>query len=1326
MPGPMRVGGLLSEAAKLGKQTVAGAIELFGAGSKDPGDTRNATQIPIVEPALTGLYQLGQIATDIAPTPYRLYIPAAEESIKKQQLNSQSINRKLGISEPSNAAEVVARIAPAFIGPGEAKGAATVATRAAEGFLPKAAKAVGKTAIEVAVPLRQGGPKTAAAAAGLVVGLHEGADALADDPEYTSVADMIKPERARLQPHLAEKTIVDYLSPEVLQHYNEAVDNKDTETQQQILGLVYQLQQKDKLEALTPPKPDWEGPALGAALITASIVGAYTGSKVLSNVKDRLLSTSVLGGQKAENVATGIATKTFQSTVQNDQAVRDATQTALDGKRLFGKSDQLKLWNAKFDAVSAPSLNSKFNHFLSTGEIKDATTVTQPLGPQLRAIATDLTPDERNLLSDGLRAGSALDDYYATGVQPSFNDKSIEELEQLRDAVNASPKLAPYAQAMKDQYRSMLDLLKEKGRISQDQYNEWITKRPNYVHFSKNIANDPFEALFTRGDPTHIPSDARKGTMWQRSTEEAGGIQVGEAADPVAELPNQWAKTIKQVAIDDVKKPWLEMAASHPVLGKTVKALPPMTRPNDESLAHYVWNNGQWQAYVVNDRTLSEALDFTPFINQSAASVLLSMPKRMFEFGTTGPGNPMFAPTSAVYDTIAGVVNRPKDYELGVLNEFMRKVSNGKVGLGGFDPTAWVTAPIGAVRLAWDSLVQGVADDLAKSLVREDGLVYKYAGPQATQALQTRLASAYSKSVKGMMDEYGASNSGMFTTGSVAKLAPGLAHAAPEFATEAAILAARDALTGNHTTAQKLLAVSHVPFEAARANSLSRIYTTLLKSIHEGFRYQAFATNLPRVFGDEDAMKLMASQTRRLAGDIGQTGAGQAAAFVKQNGAYVNVGVQSLVQFGRMFKENPVTFMSNLSTSMLTLGAMFLGYAAIDPENRAKIRAMSDDELARIVPTFGGLPVPIPPEMRPLVGPYIAVLKDITGMNAVNEDGTDNFDPNIAQAIDRMLTNGLSEEGSFTAQNAFSEGMQGVSPVNSASFPVANAFMAGAFNLDSSFTRYAMKSNDDPQGVRTQEINPLGGDGRLIGDAISARWGKVLESLVGSMTFGYVRAAMDAQRATDGGATDEKAFDVAMSRIEDNWAKQSGPSSMLFQNYEKAKSPNVTEFKLFYAKKEGFDEAIKIMNELILSPAANGKDPAVSMLSQLDPSDIANNFDLRGTALLSIGGVAASVQSIIRRTDLDNRINQLKKQIDDVQNQRATTIEERNKQINELNEERLYYIGKYNDVLRISEDQIRDMIGDPSFTWQDFAKDPKKYQRPLAPVAEPSAPVGDP
>lgn len=1337
MAGPMvRDGpGALHSALRLAKQAVSGAIQTYSTGTsiKD-------AQIPIVEPSAVGLYRLGQLGTEVLPFSHRLYIPAMEEAGKKFDRNRAEVQRRLGISEPENMLEVGAEMLPNFIIPGRAPATAAqkVAATAAKKSLPRViAEGAGKTAVELAIPLRQGGAKTVAAVTGLGMGLSEGADALDNDPNYRGLADALKPERAIMQPELV-KEWVDYLAPETVEIYNQALQTGDQDTIDEIMEGAYEMQQNDKIAALEPPKPDWETEKAQAAALVVAAIGAGLGVRALNKVKSRLLTSSALTGQGQADNYTDAATKVVQGLAQHDQAARVATEEMTGGK-FFGRNSAQRLWEAKFDAVSSPSLNSKFNHFANTGEIKGANTVAEPVGPLLSSIAKDLTPDERALLSDGLLASTSLDDRLRTGVATSFKSHrdghQIDDVEltQIADAVKNSPKLAGYAQAIKDQYRKMLDLRLEKGMISKDQYDAFVDARPNFVHMSKNEA-ESFMNGFLRNDATSVPSDARKGTLWARSTQEGGGVTGGEAADPIVELTSHWAKTLREVAVHDTKKEWLELAANHPELSKVVRMLPVGKSADslDGAKVHTVYENGMPRHYYIKDKALAEALDFSPQVAKGALSAVISLPKRIFEFGTTGAGNPFFAPTAMMYDTVAGIINRPKNYELGVLNEFMRKASKGKVGVGGFDPTMWVSAPIGAVRLLADQLTEAMAKNLAQQLQFSTGPVYEALGPQATKALETRLAAAYQASVKASMEKYGAANSSIFTAGEVSQLSPGLVKIAPEFATDAALQAVRDAWNGDAKMAQKVLATSAKLGEAGivalRSTSIAQAYTSLLRSMHEGFRYQAFATNLPRVIGDEDAMQIMASQTRRISGDMAQSGSGPPLVQGVRNSAiYANAGVQGLTQFARMMKENPVVFTANLAQVMLSTGAFFLGYASLSQENRDKIRAMSDDDLARMVPTFGGLHVPIEPTMRPVIGPYIAVLKDISGMNSVNEDGTDNFDPNIQSMAFRLLENGLTEEAAFSAASARDQGLKGLLPVNEASFPLANAIAAGVSNIDLSFTRYTNDGTPrDPQGVRMQEVSPMGGEGKLIGDAMSARWQKVLENTVGGHIAGYARAAFDAERAVEGGSGSDKAFEVAMSRIVDNWAKTKPAGAMIFQNHTIAQSPNTTEFKLFYKKKEGYEQAIEIMNKIILTPNTTSKDPATAMLSQLDEFDILQNQELAGTQLGIIGGTAVSLQKYVRKSDLDRYINGLKTQIEEVQNQRNTTIEERNEKINELNEERLKAISQWNDMLQLGEQSIRENIGDPTFTWQAFAKDPDRYKQPVPPQPPAELPTPPP
>lgn len=1312
--------GFLDAASKLIRQAGAGTVEYFGAGSKDPGDPRNASQIPIAEPTITGMYKLGQVISDVLPIPYRLYNSTLEDSAAKLAKNSQSINKKFGVDEPANAGEVVARMLPSLVGPGaEVKGLEHVAGK----YLSNAVKTVARAGADTILPFSQGGLKTAAVASGIGVGLNEVADTIDNKDTYTSFHDLTS--KGVVQPHLQQKPFGDYLSPESAQIYNNAITEGDVQTQDDIRTQVMQLQNSDKQASYLPPTPWWQTDAAKeAAVVGAAGVAAVFGNRALQATKLKLFGgTSVLAGQDVTPHLSGVMDKATQGAVQNDHMIRDATARATGDKgRITGSSQPLKQWLAKLDTVTNPAIHSKQEHFAMTGELPNSQVTVQPLGPMLDGIETKLEPAEKSLLTDGLLAGSALDDYKRFGVQTSFthdaqgNPVSQADVQHIYDLVKNDPKLAPIADAVRGHYRSQLDYMEEAGVISAKQKQDFITNGPNFVHMSKNTAPDSVRSLWSRGDNSSVVADRRINMLGSRSDEEGGGVQAGATADPIAELPNQWSKLIREIEIGKVKKQWLDFASQSPELKEWVKPLPVGADAKAGTGIHTVFNNGMEQHYHVKDPALSEALNFQPFAQSNAVSGTLNLFRRNFENFTTGAGNPFFAPVAASYDTFTGMALKPKGYDLGVLNEILAHI-NPKLSIGNLDPTWLVSAPIGAARHGWDSLVGAMGNGLATELQAGKGMVLDTLGPQITQNLATKLSNMYVASIKSQMDEAGVANANIFTSARPDRVAPGLSTIAPKFATGVAARAFGDALKGDHSLAQQILAGSHYAFESTRAAPIARLYSGVLKSIHEGFRYQAYATNLPKVV-DPASAELLASQTRRVAADIGQKGAGELAQTGLNGFAYANAGIQSLAQMARMFRDQPVTFTLNTMTSLLGLASLYYGPALISKDHRDEMRKRTEEQRMGAFQTFGGLEVKVPPELRPIWGSITAILDDASGLNSVNPDGSDNFNSNFASAIQSWLDNGLSEPGQMDFKQNIKEGLWGASPVTTGSSPVVNAAMA-LQGLDVAYTRYT----GTPQGVKSQQIDPLAGEGEYTDDAISANWQKAIEDVSGVMLSGYIRAGLDVQRATKDGASDlDHATKVATSRIVDIAARQTGPASRMFGDYERKESANDGEMQLYQKKKAGFEQAVSILNKDILTPYTDGRDPRSASLSQLDPLDLQNNIKLQGTALVPIGASAAEITKAVR--PLDQQITNIKKEIDGITNQKTSTIEERNKQINELIEKRKVLIKQQNNFYRVGEDAIRKQIGDPTFTFQGFADHFDRYSKlPWPPSPQPVQPA---
>jgi hypothetical protein len=944
------------------------------------------------------------------------------------------------------------------------------------------------------------------------------------------------------------------------------------------------------------------------------------------------------------------------------------------------------------------------------------TTTVKPLGPLLDGIQAGLQPAEKDLLTDGLLAGTALDDYKRFGVQTSFthdrqgNPVTQADVQHIFDLVQNDPKLRPIADNVRLHYRNQLDYMKEHGIISDDQYQGFITAGPNFVHMSKNEAPDTVKSLWSRGDNGKIAGDRRATMLGSRSQNEGGGVAAGMAADPIAELPNQWSRLIREVEIHNVKKRWLEMAAGSPELKDWVKQLPIGATPEgNPAQIHTVFENGMAHNYYVKDPALAEALNFQPFAQSNALSAAGNFFRRNFEYFTTGAGNPFFAPVAASYDTFTGMALKPKGYNLGVLNEILAHL-NPKLSIGNLDPTWIASAPIGAARHGWDSLVGAMGTGLQAELEAGTGPVLNTLGPQITQGLSAKLSSMYSASIKSQMDELGVANSNIFTSNRPDRVAPGLTEIAPKFATGVAARAFRESLQGDHSLAQQILAGSHYAFEASRAAPIARLYSGILKSIHEGFRYQAFATNAPRIINPESA-ELIASQTRRVAADIGQKGAGELAQTGIGSLTYANAGLQSLAEVARKFRADPAHFTANMMTSLLGLSTLYYGPALISKENQDEMRTRTEEQRMASFRTFGGLEVKVPPELRPIWGSMIAVLDDASGLNSGQ------FNPNFADAIQTWLDNGLSEPGQQDLQQNIKEGLWGAAPATWGSNPVLNSIMAASSGLDISYSRYT----GSPQTVKPQQIDPLGGEGEFVDSAISARWQKAIEDISGTMFSGYLKAGLDVQRAIhDNENTMDTGLKVAASRLVDTAASQTGPASVIFGDYERKQSANDGDMKLYQKKKMGLEEAAKILNQDILTPFTDGKDPRSASMSMLDPLDLQKNQKLVGTALVPIGAVTAQILKATK--PIDQQITNIKKEIDEISNQKGTTIEERNKQINEKIAQRRAYILMQNNYYRMGEDAIRSQIGDPSFTYQDFSQHFDKYGKVPWP-STPPAPV---
>ncbi|MCA2555789.1 MAG: hypothetical protein IM525_03075, partial [Microcystis sp. M43BS1] len=1072
-----------------------------------------------------------------------------------------------GVQDPSNAAEVAAETFGSMLVPGMQVKVASKLIKPVEKSMTLAQKTgrvaantgrvAAQAAVEIAGPGNNSGLKAIPIATGLSVGANELVDhALSNSndaevreiaKDYTSIQDV---SRWVLQPEKRQKEWSQYLSPEIIEEYNKAVDEGDIAYTDSVQALGMQLKEKDNAESYLPPEPDWVKFGVDTAMAGILAGSIWMGGRLKSGLSQRLANGTELAGKEFESSNSSVGTKAGQALFQNDQAVRDSTKQMTGDSGFIGESRGLRQWKAKFDGISIPALQSKINNFMATGQLPQSGLKTDPISHTLEQVAA-LDPASRSMLTDGLLAKSALNDWKRTGKATSFKTKqdgtpyTINELQDLVNLGEQGP-LKDLANRIRQHYRDQLDYMLEQRFINKTQYDQYILDRKDYVHFSKNTEGDFLDELLSR-DVNSRPTDT---IIQNRSDASGGGISAGNAADPVLDLSNRWAEIIHNVQINSVKRDWLDLATTNSELSKIITQVP--INKGGENI-HTIKIDGKEVHYKVKDQMLSEALDFSPFTTRSVWAQVLDTPRKLFQAGTTGVGNPLFAGTAMVYDTVTGIALRPKNFQLGVINEFLNKVSKGKHNLGMFDPTAWVTAPIGAVRHAADSIVEAFSHEMAYQLQNGSGLFIDLMGPNKTKQLQTVLSSAYNKSYKSIMEEYGAGGSSPFLASAPDTLSPGMQGISPRFASEAAKSAFVSAIRGDASPAKIVLQGSKSAWEIAKASPIARMYAGLMKSMHEGFRYQAFATNYAKGALTQDDMVLLSSQVRRLAGDIGQQGGAKLIQDLNHSAVYANIALQTTAELGRKLKNQPITTIANIMGTITMLAAFRYGKLAIDPEYREELRNRSDSQTAASFKTFGDLAVNIPPELRVISAPIFAALDHAMGLHDINEDGSDNFKVDVLKGIEAWIDGSAQTED---AKASVSENMKAslgsVMPYSLSSFPLINAG-ASAIGFDLGFSKFT----GQPETIREQTKSPLYGEGTLTNDAMKATWQNVITNIIGSGTFAAVRASLDYNRAIKDNGKAENALRIALSRLTDQQASQNGPfQGVFYRNYEKMQGVN--------------------------------------------------------------------------------------------------------------------------------------------------------------------------
>lgn len=1329
-----------SATARIARQALSGLTDVWASTVLPTGNNDAARKrtkeigfvLPIVGGAASDLYGLSKMVADVTvgQQEWDKHFPQIAELERRVGKSREALQL---IDEPKTPLEMAARLSlPTVVGiqrggklaaeeaarrtaesaartsrqallrtlPPAQRAAAVVATGA-----KKVTNATARGAVELALPFNTGGARTVIPAITLGTGIREAMDVISPQADYSGIADFVNPERNQEMEDLTAKPFEEFLVPELKDRFDEAIASGDLETAGQ-LSLAAEEERKRQIEeVVNGPEPDTQKSEWlwGLTAVGALLAGSYA-MRSMARAHSQRYTPSNLFGTTTEGQNFNTQQKLIQGFVEDTFTARVAVGDVVgkvkpNGKRtFFGKTEDQRAFESLMDHASPGSIQSKFLGFAKDGILRDSNVRTKPISVLYDEFNT-LDGQQRENLNAMLAADSALDDIRnGAAVVFKYQDGRVATQQELEDIVRRGqqdPRLVAMAAEFRGQYRSILDFYKEQGMISNQVYTDLITKRPNYVHLGSsapevNALDEAVNSLAGKR-PDGISPASRHSLFASR--EGKAEFTLGTLEFPTNSLEHEWYKALRLREVNEARKGVIDVLRLDPKYRSLIKRVNVDEVSLDDPTIHSYWKAGKQVFFKVEDEFLAQALDFAPFVVRSQVLNTIGMAKRVYQTATTGGANPLFAFKSAGYDWTSAMANRGNNIDIGLISAAIRNSTSLKENklagaLSTFDPTAVATPAIGAIKYLADSALEGIAHRVAINVDNINPALPRFLGFVDAQDMSRALNSYYSRTTKATARRYGVLGANIYSSRDV----------------QAADLEQiGDSVKSITTTTGSTLP--------------GRLYSTILSAVHESTRMGVASNNqlAKLAITDPDKAALLASQLRRLSADLQARGGAEVNTILNENVAYYNTTIQSLAQTARMFKEQPVTSALNYSSLLGMYATAFMMYAGASAENRQRIRDMSDDQLISGVPFFANTEIPITAEHRLAVAPMIMFLRDYTGINSVNEDGSDNYDPSLSEAWQLMLND---PDKSWATDHLAKVGTQ-LNPapfIGSGHTPLPAAGL-GLMGVDLPATQRfnAITGGAEGQKVRSNE-DPLFGGGIKQGSFAPANVGYALAQLSGLMGTAALEAADDFYRAATNDQSPERAAEIAGSRIVDAVVRQGSPVPSMFPDHQQRLSVNTPEFATYREQLNGVTKAVDVFNDNIMTPNSYRKTDSITShpfgvgKSVLDPQLIRNNLQLRGTALIHIGAVAAEMQSALRpqiqiMSDLDRQVKELDNRTD-------MTVGDVNDQVNEVNRQRKRMASQMLATMNTLRDRVREITGIEDFTWADFGDNPKKYAIP--------------
>ena len=200
--------------------------------------------------------------------------------------------------------------------------------------------------------------------------------------------------------------------------------------------------------------------------------------------------------------------------------------------------------------------------------------------------------------------------------------------------------------------------------------------------------------------------------------------------------------------------------------GRVISAMTPSQLKEFKGTKQYrpddieVWTNGRASVYRFGDPAIANSLKFSP----AASVAVLNGTRKAFQWGTTGPGNPLFAAKNVSWDMMATALTKQDNRSFGMIDQGIRSATMGTSmeGVGRvmanavIDPTAILQTGGSMATLAYQKFRRSLATKIADDLAFSNGITNILA-PQGSFSRQVLESAAQS-----MIQKYEQSTAAVF------------------------------------------------------------------------------------------------------------------------------------------------------------------------------------------------------------------------------------------------------------------------------------------------------------------------------------------------------------------------------------------------------------------------------------------------------------------------------------------------------------------------------------------------------------------------------------